>query len=244
VNLQWPPRPGGLRQSALVVDGLALEPQGSTNQTIAHPPRPEPKLAALAATPPEAALESEAAKIKGAIRTDFILSAEIIAITLGTVADQDFTRQLLVLSAIAMVMTVGVYGMVAGIVKLDDAGLYLSQRRSAIQQKLGRLILRAAPFLMKFLSIAGTAAMFLVGGGILTHGIPWLHHGIAQVTESLARAGAIGGFLAPITTILLDGLCGLAAGIIVLLLVTGFRKLRGKHGESSREQDVQPLGKR
>lgn len=202
------------------------------------------ELAALAATPPEAALESEAAKIKGAIRTDFILSAEIIAITLGTVADQDFTRQLLVLSAIAMVMTVGVYGLVAGIVKLDDAGLYLSQRRSVMQQKLGRSILRAAPFLMKFLSIAGTAAMFLVGGGILTHGISWLHHGIGQVTESLARAGGIGGFLAPITPILLDGLCGLIAGIIVLLLVTGFRKLRGKRGASMREHDLYPREKR
>jgi uncharacterized protein len=184
------------------------------------------ELAALAAKPPEV-VETEAAKIKGAIRTDFILSAEIIAITLGTVADEDFTRQLLVLSAIAMVMTVGVYGLVAGIVKLDDAGLYLSQRRSVAQQKLGLLILRAAPYLMKFLSVAGTLAMFLVGGGILTHGISALHHGIAQLAESLATTGAAGEWLARITPVLLDGLTGLVAGILVLLVVSGIRKLRG-----------------
>ena len=111
------------------------------------------EIAELAATPPEAT-ETEAEKIKGAVRTDFVLSAEIIAITLGTVAGQDFTRQVLVLSAIAIVMTVGVYGLVAGIVKLDDAGLYLTQRKGALQQGLGRAILWAAPFLMKTLSIA------------------------------------------------------------------------------------------
>ncbi|NQX01480.1 DUF808 domain-containing protein, partial [bacterium] len=138
------------------------------------------KIAELAATAPAKKVETEAEKIKGAVRTDFVLSAEIIAITLGTVAGQDFTRQVSVLSAIAILMTVGVYGLVAGIVKLDDAGLYLTQRRGAVPRNLGRAILWFAPFLMKTLSILGTAAMFLVGGGIVTHGIPWLHHAIEQ----------------------------------------------------------------
>src|SRR5690606_32201549 len=126
----------------------------------------------ITSKPPEVAVETEAEKIKGAIRTDFVLSAEIIAITLGIVADADFTRQVLSLSAIAVAMTVGVYGLVAGIVKLDDAGLYLTQRDGKFLQRAGHGILRAAPVLMKILSIAGTTAMFLVGGGILVHGIP------------------------------------------------------------------------
>jgi predicted DNA repair protein MutK len=121
------------------------------------------------------ALEKE--KVKGAIRTDFILSAEIIAITLGTVADAPFGTQVTVVAGIAAIMTVGVYGLVAGIVKLDDGGLYLSRSDSAPVRAFGRGILTAAPWLMKFLSVAGTAAMFLVGGGILTHGIPMLHDG-------------------------------------------------------------------
>ena len=178
-------------------------------------------IAELAATSPAEKVETEAEKIKGAVRTDFVLSAEIIAITLGTVAGQDFMRQVLVLSSIAIIMTVGVYGLVAGIVKLDDAGLYLTQRPGKISQSLGRGILWAAPFLMKSLSILGTAAMFLVGGGILTHGIPWLHHAIETVAKS-------GGFLAPIIPSLLDGLCGLLAGAAVLLLVSFVQRLRGK----------------
>jgi uncharacterized protein len=183
-------------------------------------------LAGLAATPAKAADETEAAKIKGAVRTDFVLSAEIIAITLGTVAEQDFTRQLLVLSSIAMVMTVGVYGLVAGIVKLDDAGLYLSQLRGSLQQGLGRAILWSAPLLMKFLSIAGTAAMFLVGGGIVAHGVPWLHHAIEGIAASLRQAGGM-SFVAALTPPLLNGLCGLIAGILVLLLVRTFHEIRG-----------------
>ncbi|RYZ40544.1 MAG: DUF808 domain-containing protein, partial [Myxococcaceae bacterium] len=108
------------------------------------------------------ALEKD--KIKGAVRTDFILSAEIIAITLGTVATADFATRVSVMVGIALIMTVGVYGLVAGIVKLDDAGLYLSRQAGGFQRALGAGILRAAPLLMKFLSVAGTAAMFLVGG--------------------------------------------------------------------------------
>ena len=179
------------------------------------------EIAELAAEAPAERVESEPDKIKGAVRTDFVLSAEIIAITLGTVAGQDFPRQLLVLSAIAIVMTVGVYGLVAGIVKLDDAGLYLRQRSGAIQQKIGSAILWAAPFLMKSLSVLGTAAMFLVGGGILTHGIPPLHHAIEH-------ASGTGSWFAPLVPALLNGLCGLVAGGIALLVFNGLRKVLGK----------------
>jgi len=131
------------------------------------------------------ALEKD--KIKGAIRTDFILSAEIIVIALGTVAGSDFVTRVAVMVGIALLMTVGVYGLVAAIVKLDDAGLYLSRRSGeglppSLSRALGRGILAFAPQLMKFLSIAGTAAMFLVGGGILAHGIPWIHHWVEQAT--------------------------------------------------------------
>lgn len=185
-------------------------------------------LAELAATAPAEKVESEAEKIKGAVRTDFVLSAEIIAITLGTVADQDFTRQVLVLSAIAMVMTIGVYGLVAGIVKLDDAGLYLTQRSGELARKSGRAILWAAPFLMKTLSILGTAAMFLVGGGIVTHGIPWLYHQIESI------AGMLGGAGGTVVASLLNGLCGLIAGVLVLLVISAIRKMRGKPADVAR----------
>jgi predicted DNA repair protein MutK len=158
-------------------------------------------------------------KIKGAVRTDFILSAEIIAITLGVVAAEPFARQLAVLSGIALIMTVGVYGLVAAIVKLDDGGLWLSRRPGAVAQALGTGILRAAPWLMKGLSIAGTAAMFLVGGGILTHGVPALHHAIEQLAHGL---GGVLGVLAPT---LADALVGIVAGALVLCVVSGVKKL-------------------
>ena len=159
-------------------------------------------------------------KIKGAVRTDFILSAEIIAITLGVVAEQAFTQQVLVLSGIALLMTVGVYGLVAGIVKLDDAGLYLSQRASAAAQALGRGILWLAPWLMKLLSVVGTAAMFMVGGGILTHGIPGAHDLVHRWVEAIAALPAIGGVLAVLTPTLVDALFGVVVGALVLLLVS------------------------
>ncbi|WP_296509049.1 DUF808 domain-containing protein [Rhodoferax sp.] len=160
------------------------------------------------------ALEKD--KIKGAIRTDFILSAEIIAITLGTVQASPWTTQLMVLAGVAFIMTVGVYGLVAGIVKIDDAGLYLTRRPSASPQggwvqALGRGLLWAAPVLMKVLSVAGTAAMFLVGGGILVHGLPFLHH----LTEGL-----------PLSFVW-DGLIGVVAGALVLAGVTLVQRVRG-----------------
>ena len=158
-------------------------------------------------------------KIKGAIRTDFILSAEIIVISLGTVAGVPFLQRIAVLVAIALIMTVGVYGLVGGIVKLDDLGLMLTRKpdASALARGTGRAILRAAPLLMKFLSVAGTAAMFLVGGGILVHGIPALHHFV----EALAQ-----GSLGWLTSNLFNAAVGIVAGIIVLLVVSLIGKLR------------------
>ncbi|WP_035606731.1 DUF808 domain-containing protein [Haloferula sp. BvORR071] len=163
----------------------------------------------------------EKAKIKGAIRTDFVLSAEIIVISLGVVAKETLEKQAMTLSAIGVIMTVGVYGLVAGIVKLDDLGLYLSQRATAAAQACGRAILWFAPFLMKFLSVAGTVAMFLVGGGILTHGIDPVHHWLEHMSEG-------GGFVWKVIPLLLDGIFGVLAGAVVLLLMTGIAKLRGK----------------
>ena len=157
-------------------------------------------------------------KIKGAVRTDFILSAEIIAITLGTVSDKVFATQVGVLVAIALVMTVGVYGFVAGIVKLDDAGLHLS-RQGGTKAAIGGAILKAAPWLMKGLSVAGTAAMFLVGGGILVHGVPALHHAIVHAVEGLGAAAQA------VLPTLADGLIGIVAGALVLAGVTLAKKL-------------------
>jgi hypothetical protein len=165
------------------------------------------------------ALEKD--KIKGAVRTDFILSAEIIAITLGTVAASTFGTRVAVMCAIALIMTVGVYGLVAGIVRLDDLGLRLVQGTGG-KRAVGRAILATAPYLMKGLSIAGTAAMFLVGGGILVHGLPWLHHQIAHLAE---RAGAVEG----VVSTLLEGLTGVVAGGLIVLVVTLVKKaLPGK----------------
>ena len=158
-------------------------------------------------------------KIKGAVRTDFILSAEIIAITLGTVASAPFGTQVMVLTGMAIVMTIGVYGFVAGIVKLDDAGLWLSRSGSGGAQALGRGILATAPWLMKALSVLGTAAMFLVGGGILVHGIGPLHHAIDAIAQP------VGGFGALIVGVLGDAVVGIAAGALVLAGVTLGKKL-------------------
>jgi len=161
-------------------------------------------------------------KIKGAVRTDFILSAEIIVISLGTVAGVPLGQQFAVLAAISVVMTVGVYGVVAGIVKLDDWGLFLSRRKAAWRRSLGGLILRGAPWLMKALSVVGTAAMFLVGGGILVHGWPWLHH----VVEGIAVAAG-SGWMATVISTLLGGLTGVTAGAVALGVVTLGQKVFG-----------------
>nr|WP_315244276.1 DUF808 domain-containing protein [uncultured Albidiferax sp.] len=181
-------------------------------------------LVAAVANPAIDLVALEQGKIKGAVRTDFILSAEIIAITLGTVQGSGFTTQLAVLSSIALLMTVGVYGLVAGIVKLDDGGLHLSQQASAWQRGLGRGILAFAPWMMKTLSVVGTAAMFLVGGGILTHGWPALHHLAESIT---LQAAAVPG-LSTLAPLLVDGITGVLAGAAALALVTLVQKLRAK----------------
>lgn len=167
--------------------------------------------------------EIERSKIKGAIRTDLILSAEIIVITLGTVATASFVTRLGVLCAIAALMTVGVYGLVAGIVKLDDLGLALTKRRRTVTQRLGRGILAFAPRFMKFLSVAGTIAMFLVGGGIVAHGIPALEH-LQVWVEQASGGGATGS----IGGVLYTGIVGMLLGAALVLLLELGKKLFGK----------------
>ena len=185
-------------------------------------------LAQAVANPAVDLVAFEKEKIKGAVRTDFILSAEIIAITLGVVANSPFGTQLAVLSGTAVAMTVGVYGFVAGIVKIDDAGLRLSRSASSAARALGAGLLRLAPLLMKFLSIAGTAAMFLVGGGILVHGLPFLHHFIGGLGQGLGTLAA-----ASVST-LGEGLVGVVAGALIVGLVTLGQRLRGpKHPKAA-----------
>jgi predicted DNA repair protein MutK len=184
-------------------------------------------------------------KIKGAIRTDFILSAEIIAITLGTVAASPFVTRVTVLTAIALVMTAGVYGFVAGIVKLDDAGLHLSRRTgpgaaARFQRSLGAGLLKTAPYLMKGLSIAGTVAMFLVGGGILTHGVPALHHLIDAFAERAGGIPGIGGLLAFLAPALGNALVGVVAGAVVVGAVTLIRRLRRRGASGAQASQRAP----
>jgi predicted DNA repair protein MutK len=165
-------------------------------------------------------------KIKGAIRTDFILSIEIIVITLGSVQASGLLTQFSVLAGVALLMTVGVYGLVAGIVKMDDLGLFLSQRHTRFlqgaQQALGRGLVRAAPLLMKALTVLGTAAMFLVGGGILTHG--W-HAVGAGIEQASAIAGAL---MAPVVAMAMNLVFGLLAGAAALAVVTLAQRIRSK----------------
>jgi len=164
-------------------------------------------------------------KIAGAVRTDFILSAEIIVIALGTVQDAAFISQVAVVSGIALIMTAGVYGLVAGIVKLDDAGFYLLRETAsnpwgALLRGTGRLLVGAAPYLMKALAVIGTAAMFLVGGGILLHGVPQAHHWLDYASAAVAPAPLIGSSLAALTPPVLNGLAGVVAGAVVLAAVS------------------------
>ncbi|MEF8728367.1 MAG: DUF808 domain-containing protein [Accumulibacter sp.] len=159
----------------------------------------------------------EADRIRGAIRTDFVLSAEIVVIALGTVAGQPFTMQVVVLCGIGLLMTVGVYGLVAGIVKLDDLGCHLLKRPGVLAQTIGNGLLLAAPRLMRALTVIGTAAMFLVGGGILTHGIASLHHAIEHAAALAGEVALAGGALKLLTSALLDALVGIFAGGLALL---------------------------
>jgi len=169
-------------------------------------------------------------KVKGAIRTDFILSAEIIAITLGTVADAAFASQVAVLSGIAIIMTIGVYGLVAGIVKLDDAGLALNQATgqtssARLKRGIGRVILIVAPRLMKSLSVVGTAAMFMVGGGILLHGIPGGEALVHDLARAVAGVPGVGGALQMLFGAVLNGVGGVVAGGIAFVMVIGVQRV-------------------
>ncbi len=194
-----------------------------------HPPHEDQahhgKLVAVLSDPLVSMVAFEKQKIKGAIRTDFVLSAEIVVITLGTVAAYPLATRIAVVCSIAAAMTLGVYGLVAGIVKLDDLGLYLHRQRRTLIRLLGWVLLVGSPYLMKILSLAGTVAMFLVGGGIFIHGFSWLREWteslIERATVSLDPAWAWSGlFLEP----LLCGVVGIAAGALVLLLVSVAKK--------------------
>lgn len=177
-------------------------------------------------------VQYEKQKIKGAIRTDFILSAEIIVLTLGIVAEMNFVSQVLVLSGIGVIMTVGVYGLVAGIVKLDDAGLHLIERVGdgawlSFQRWFGARLMIFAPWLMKFLAVVGTVAMFMVGGGILVHGVHVLDEGIQFLTAQLGELTVVGPLLAALTPTLAGIAVGMLAGAVVLSVVTLLQRLRG-----------------
>ncbi|WP_428773464.1 DUF808 domain-containing protein [Vibrio sp.] len=167
--------------------------------------------------------EYEAKKIAGAIRTDFILSAEIIVIALGTVQGQSTTTQIIVVSLIAVLMTIGVYGLVAAIVKLDDIGFYLEERarQRQTESNLGRALINFAPKLMKGLTLVGTAAMFLVGGGIVVHNVAAVHHLIEPVLDATAGHS----LLQSVAAILINGLIGLVAGLLVLGVLHAGQKL-------------------
>ena len=164
-------------------------------------------------------------KIKGAIRTDFILSAEIIVISLGTVASAVFVTKLTVLAIIAIVMTVGVYGAVALIVKIDDIGLYLTQKASSVKQKIGHGLLAFAPILMKTLTVVGTLAMFLVGGGIINHAIPLLHHLTEDAVDHIEHVPTFGHIFGAVTPTLMNFLIGIVAGLIVFIVITLIQKV-------------------
>lgn len=177
-------------------------------------------------------VEFEKKKIKGAIRTDFILSAEIIVITLGTTQGASFLTQVVVVSVIAAAMTAGVYSLVAGIVKLDDAGLHLMREKGEglwprFKRSAGEIMLNFCPHLMKWLSILGTAAMFLVGGGILVHGIPPVHHFFDYSAELSSGLPAVGTVVSALVPTLLNGLAGLVAGAALVFVATLFSRFRG-----------------
>ena len=177
---------------------------------------------------PEELAEFENRKIKGAIRTDFVLSAEIIAITLGIVSSTTFINQVAVLSIIAIVMTVGVYGLVAGIVKLDDLGFYLQKKTAKLLIKLGNGLIYVTPYLMKTLSIVGTAAMFMVGGGILTHGITYIYEWIEEIALLATLTPIIGSTMQFILPSLINLLFGLIIGMLIVVLLTFIKRIRSK----------------
>lgn len=173
---------------------------------------------------PEQLREFERKKIQGAVRTDFVLSAEIIAITLGIVSTTTLTNQVVVLSFIAIVMTIGVYGLVAGIVKLDDLGFFLQKKTTILLKKCGNALIYITPYLMKTLSVVGTAAMFMVGGGILTHGISFISKWIDELTVTAVLTPAIGNTIHFILPTIINLLFGLATGLVLVAAISLFKK--------------------
>lgn len=190
---------------------------------------PEARQARLAKLSQEDAANYEKDKIKGAVRTDFILSAEIVTLTLGIVSDAPLLNQIVIMAGIALLVTVGVYGLVGVIVKIDDAGYWLEERKNGLARGLGKFLLLLAPKLMKFLSVVGTLAMFLVGGGIVIHGWPLLHHWIEQLTHSLTQAlpSAISSLGESVISNLSSLVVGALLGGVVLIVVKVVSKLFG-----------------
>ncbi len=200
----------------LMLGGLYLcfEAAEKLVHRLRHGPAPaDPALQRALADPGFDLAAHERAKIRAAVRTDFVLSAEIVVIALGQVAELPLATRIAVLSAVALLMTVGVYGLVAAIVKLDDAGWLLQRRASAAARALGAVLLALAPRLMRALAVIGTVAMFSVGGSILVHGWHWLHAMLAlRVTHWLA-------------TLVAELALGVAAGLLVLAVVTLARRI-------------------
>lgn len=215
----------------LVIGGLFLSYEGVEKimHTLQHKKAQTAKEAQLELIQTEqdlARFENE--KIKGAVRTDFILSAEIVVISLGTVAAAGFLTKVTVLSLIAIAMTVGVYGFVALIVKIDDIGLHLTEQASNFKQRIGRGLLAFAPILMKTLSIVGTAAMFLVGGGIINHAIPFVHHFTEDTVEYVQDIPTMGSIVGAVTPTLMNFAVGILAGVLVVIVVMLVQKVWSK----------------
>ena len=215
----------------LVVGGLFLSYEGVEKimHTLQHKKAQSAKEAQLELIQTEQDLATyENEKIKGAVRTDFILSAEIVVISLGTVAAAGFLTKVTVLSLIAIAMTVGVYGFVALIVKIDDIGLYLTEQAANFKQRIGRGLLAFAPILMKTLSVVGTAAMFLVGGGIINHAIPFVHHFTEDTVEYVQDIPTMGSIVGSVTPMLMNLVVGILAGILVVIVVALVQKVWSK----------------
>lgn len=215
----------------LVIGGLFLSYEGVEKimYTLQHKKAQSAKEAQLELIQTEQDLAMyENEKIKGAVRTDFILSAEIVVISLGTVAAAGFLTKVTVLSLIAIAMTVGVYGFVALIVKIDDIGLYLTEQAANFKQRIGRGLLAFAPILMKTLSVVGTAAMFLVGGGIINHSIPFVHHFTEDTVEYVQDIPTMGSIIGSVTPMLMNLVVGFLAGILVVIVVTLVQKVWSK----------------
>ena len=208
----------------LMLGGLYLCFEGA-EKLLARPHAPELPTAG----------RSERERIDGAVRTDFVLSAEILVIALGTLTHATLGQRVAVLFLVGLLMTVGVYGLVAFIVKLDDAGLYLSRRTPPapwgfVTRLAGRALLGLAPRLLRLLAVVGTAAMFLVGGGLLVHGLPPLHAVAARTLGWATGAGLPPGLAAALTSLAVNAGTGLLTGLVAAAVVQGLQRVRARSG--------------